>query len=59
MGQANRLTPLKVEKTKKAGMYCDGAGLWLRVAAGGQSIGYCATWWTVSNTAWGWAATRT
>jgi integrase len=32
----NRLSAFKVEKAKKAGMYCDGGGLYLRVADGGS-----------------------
>jgi len=31
----DRLSALKVERTKKPGMYADGAGLWLRVLSGG------------------------
>src|SRR5262249_8577713 len=32
----NRLSALKVERTKQPGMYADGGGLYLRVAEGGS-----------------------
>src|SRR6516162_8162512 len=32
----NRLSAFKVEKTKEPGLYCDGGGLYLRVAEGGS-----------------------
>jgi len=32
MRKAHKLTVLKVEKTKQAGLYGDGAGLWLEVS---------------------------
>jgi integrase len=35
MANGKRLTALKVEKEKKAGLYCDGLGLYLQVRAGG------------------------
>ena len=38
-----RLTALKVEKTKEAGMYADGGGLYLRVTGKAPRIGCCAT----------------
>ena len=38
-----RLTALKIEKTKKPGMYADGGGLYLRVTPKARAIGSCAT----------------
>ncbi|NMG56112.1 tyrosine-type recombinase/integrase [Aromatoleum aromaticum] len=36
MGKAHKLTPLGVERQKVAGLYGDGAGLWLKVTPGGS-----------------------
>jgi integrase len=36
MRTLNRLSAVKVEKAKEPGMYCDGGGLYLRVADGGS-----------------------
>lgn len=36
MGRAHKLTPLGVERQKVAGLYGDGAGLWLKVTPGGS-----------------------
>lgn len=36
MGKAHKLTPLGVERLKIAGLYGDGAGLWLKVTPGGS-----------------------
>src|SRR5262249_14703705 len=36
MRTLNRLSAVKVEKAKEPGMYCDGGGLYLRVAEGGS-----------------------
>src|SRR5262249_56015923 len=32
----NRLSAVKVQKAKRPGLYCDGGGLYLRVAEGGS-----------------------
>ncbi len=36
MGRAHKLTPLGVERLKIAGLYGDGAGLWIKVTEGGS-----------------------
>ena len=36
MVKANKLTQLQVSRIKEAGMHGDGAGLWLKVTAGGS-----------------------
>lgn len=36
MGKAHKLTPLGVERLKVAGLYGDGAGLWIKVTEGGS-----------------------
>lgn len=36
MGKAHKLTQLAVDRSKSAGLFCDGAGLWLKVSDAGS-----------------------